>query len=186
MKPGPLLPKSKRSTQPDVYRALNALRRMVRGLRTVAEGVEREFKVSAAQLFVLSELAQLPDQSVKDLAAVTMTTHSTVSQVVSQLISKGLVTRTADASDGRRSALRVTRQGANLLKKSPRAIQEDLIDGFNSLRPSERRGLARGLERWIEASGLSRVPSTMLFEKPSPHKRQSRNKKPKIENAQSS
>jgi DNA-binding MarR family transcriptional regulator len=180
------MPKSKRNSQPDVYRALNALRRMVRGLRTVAEGVERQFKVSAAQLFVLSELAQVPDQSVKDLAAVTMTTHSTVSQVVGQLISKGLVTRTADASDGRRSVLRVTRQGANLLKRSPRAIQEDLIDGFNSLRPSERRGLARGLERWLESSGLSRVPSTMLFEKPPLQKRVFRKRSRKEENAQSS
>lgn len=186
LRPGPLMAKSKRHKQPDVYRALNALRRMVRGLRTVAEGVERQFKVSAAQLFVLSELAQVPDQSVKDLAAVTMTTHSTVSQVVSQLISKGLVTRTADASDGRRSVLRVTRQGANLLKKSPRAIQEDLIDGFNSLRPSERRGLASGLENWLDASGLSRVPSTMLFMRPLLDKRASRNKSRKAGNGQSS
>src|SRR6266513_5108818 len=97
--------------QPDVARALNALRRMVRGLRSAAEAVERDLRISAAQLFVLSELAQLPDQSVKDLAAVTMTTHSTVSQVVSQLIAKGLVARTTDAADGRRSVLRLTRQG---------------------------------------------------------------------------
>ena len=139
---------------------------MVRGLRSAAEAVERDLRISAAQLFVLSELAQIPDQSVKDLAAVTMTTHSTVSQVVGQLISKGLVTRSADASDARRSVLRVTRQGTTLLKKSPRAIQEDLIDGFFTLRPSERRGLAIGLEKWLEASGLGGVPSAMLFDKP--------------------
>jgi hypothetical protein len=73
--------------------------------------------------------------------------------------------------------LRVTRDGANLLKRSPRAIQEDLIDGFVSLRPRERRGLAIGLEKWLDASGLSGVRSTMLFEKPLIHKRASRNKK---------
>ena len=160
------MPKQNRSAQPDVFRAINALRRMVRGLRSAAESVERELRVSAAQLFVLSELAQTPDQSVKDLAEVTMTTHSTVSQVVSQLISKGLVTRTADESDARRFVLRLTRQGSSLLKKSPRAIQEDLIEGFGALRPSERRGLANGLEKWLDASGLGGVPSAMLFEKP--------------------
>src|SRR4029079_5500770 len=150
----------------DVSRALNAIRRMVRGLRSAAETVEREFRVSAAQLFVLSELAQVPDQSVKDLAAVTMTTHSTVSQVVGQLIAKGLITRTPDARDARRSSLRLTRRGANLLRKSPRAIQEELIDGFGRLRPSEQRGLANGLEKWLTASGLGDIPSTMLFEQP--------------------
>ncbi len=156
----------KTAKPPDVARALNALRKMVRGLRSAAEAVERDFRISAAQLFVLSELAQVPDQSVKDLAAVTMTTHSTVSQVVGQLISKGLVARTVDALDGRRSVLRVTRQGTTLLKKAPRAIQEDLVDGFATLRPAERRGLANGLEKWLIASGLSSVRSTMLFEKP--------------------
>jgi DNA-binding MarR family transcriptional regulator len=151
--------------QPDLSRALNALRRMVRGLRSAAEAVERELNVTAAQLFVLTQLSQVPDQSVKDLAAVTMTTHSTVSEVVSQLITKRLVTRTPDASDGRRVVLRLTREGTSLVKKSPRVIQADLIEGFGMLRPSERRGLANGLEKWLEASGLGAVRSKMLFEK---------------------
>ena len=158
--------KRKSNREPEVSRALNALRRMVRGLRAAAESVERGLNISAAQLFVLSELSQNPDQSVKDLAAVTMTTHSTVSQVVGQLIAKGFVTRTRDAADGRRAVLRLTRQGVVLVRKSPRAIQEELIEGFASLRPSEQRGLANGLEKWLDASGLGGVPSTMLFEQP--------------------
>jgi DNA-binding MarR family transcriptional regulator len=162
------MPKPNSNRQPDLSRALNALRRMVRGLRSAAEAIERELRVSAAQLFVLTALDQVPDQSVKDLAAVTMTTHSTVSQVVGQLIRKGLVTRTPDATDGRRAVLRLTRQGANLVKKSPRLIQADLIEGFGMLRLSERRGLANGLEKWLHASGLGGVRSTMLFEKPLP------------------
>jgi DNA-binding MarR family transcriptional regulator len=150
----------------DVSRAINALRQMVRGLRSAAESVERKHKVSAAQLFVLRELANLPDQSVKDLAVVTMTTHSTVSQVVGQLMSKQLVTRTTDGSDKRRSVLRLTRQGSNLLRKAPRAIQEDMVDGFALLSPQERRGLVVGLEKWLVASGLGDVRPTMLFERP--------------------
>jgi DNA-binding MarR family transcriptional regulator len=137
---------------------------MVRGLRSAAEHVERDLHVSAAQLFVLRELAAVPDRSVRDLAAVTMTTHSTVSQVVGQLIGKGFVTRAADPADGRRSVLRPSRKGTELLKRAPRAIQQDLVDGFRELRPAERRTLASGLERWLEASGLGAVPTTMLFE----------------------
>ena len=160
------MPKQKRTPEPDVSRAINALRRFVRGLRSAADSVEREARISAAQLFVLNELAQQPDQSVKDLAERTMTTHSTVSEVVAQLIAKGLVTRTPDARDARRSVLRLSKQGSRTVRTSPRAIQGDLIEGFGSLKPSVRRGLATGLEKWLEASGLGRVPSTMLFEKP--------------------
>src|SRR5256885_479250 len=170
--------KAKKANQAEVSRAINALRRMVRGLRAAAEAVERDLKISAAQLFVMTELSQSPEQSVKDLAAVTMTTHSTVSQVVSQLLAKRLVTRTVDPDDARRSVLRLTRQGANLLRRSPRAIQEDLIEGFGSLRPAERRNLASGLEKWLVASGLGAVPSAMLFEKPLLEKhRKSRDRK---------
>ncbi len=158
--------KAKKKRQPDLARALNAVRRMVRGLRSAAEAVERELKISGAQLFVLKELADVPDQSVKDLAAVTMTTHSTVSQVVSQLIAKGLVARTSDPSDKRRAVLRLTRQGANLVRRSPPVIQANLITGFSTLRPAERRGLANGLEKWLDASGMARVQSRMLFDKP--------------------
>jgi DNA-binding MarR family transcriptional regulator len=171
------MPKPKKSTQPELSRALNALRRMVRGLRSAAEAVERELNVSAAQLFVLRELAQVPDQSVKDLAAVTMTTHSTVSQVVSQLLAKALVTRTRDEGDGRRAVLRLTRQGAALVKRSPRVIQADLIKGFGALRAPDRLALANGLERWLDASGLGGVPSSMLFERRLLHGDASRSRK---------
>jgi DNA-binding MarR family transcriptional regulator len=156
--------KAGKADQAEVARAINALRRMVRGLRAAAESVERDLNISAAQLFVMSELAQLPAQSVKDLAQVTMTTHSTVSEVVGQLIAKGLVTRSVDPQDARRSVLRLTRHGGSLLRRSPRAIQQDLIEGFGRLRQAERRSLAKGLEKWLEASGLGSVPSSMLFE----------------------
>jgi DNA-binding MarR family transcriptional regulator len=139
---------------------------MVRGLRSRAEDVERDLHVSAAQLFVLRELAAVPNRSVRDLAAVTMTTHSTVSQVVGQLTTKKLVTRTTDKLDKRRSVLRLTRQGAALLRKAPRAVQEDLIDGFALLTPSQRRALATGLEKWLTASGLSGAPPALLFDQP--------------------
>ncbi|HKR07939.1 MAG TPA: MarR family transcriptional regulator [Gemmatimonadaceae bacterium] len=166
--------KAKKASQAEVARAINALRRMVRGLRAAAEAVERDLQISAAQLFVMTELSQSPEQSVKDLAAVTMTTHSTVSQVVSQLLAKGLVTRSVDPTDARRSVLRLTRQGSTLLRRSPRAIQQDLIEGFYNLRATERRSLASGLEKWLEASGLGGVPSSMLFDKPLVKRRNSR------------
>lgn len=149
---------------------------MVRGLRAAAEAVERDLKISAAQLFVMSELATSPDLSVKDLAEVTMTTHSTVSEVVSGLLAKGLLTRTVDPTDGRRSVLRLTRQGASLLRRSPRAIQQDLIEGFVSLGATERHAIAGGLEKWIEASGLGSTRSEMLFEK-RPIRKKSRGRK---------
>jgi DNA-binding MarR family transcriptional regulator len=161
----------KKRAQPDVARALNAVRQMVRGLRSAADTVERELNVSAAQLFVLRELAQESCRSVKDLADVTMTTHSTVSEVVTQLVAKGLVTKRPDQQDARRAVLTLTRSGTNLVRRAPRAIQQDMIDGFGRLRPAEQRGIANGLEKWLRASGLGSVPAAMLFSQPVREKR---------------
>jgi DNA-binding MarR family transcriptional regulator len=95
-----------------------------------------------------------------------MTTHSTVSEVVAQLVAKGLVTKRPDEKDARRTVLGLTRLGASLVCKAPRAIQQDMIDGFGKLKPSEQRGIANGLEKWLRASGLGSVPAAMLFSKP--------------------
>jgi MarR family transcriptional regulator, organic hydroperoxide resistance regulator len=159
------MPQPARQTA-EVSRALNALRKMVRGLRQSAEMVERDLGVSAAQLFVMRELAREPNQSVKELAVMTMTTHSTVSEVVGQLITKGLVSRAEDQADRRRSSIRLTTRGSQLLRKAPRAIQEELVDGFSLLRAGERKSLATGLEKWLAASGMSAVKPGMFFASP--------------------
>jgi DNA-binding MarR family transcriptional regulator len=164
----------------DVSRALNALRKMVRGLRQSAETVERDLGVSAAQLFVLRELAREPNQSVKELAVVTMTTHSTVSEVVGQLMAKGLISRAEDRADRRRSSLRLTARGTQLLRKAPRAIQEELVDGFALLRAGERKSLALGLEKWLAASGMSGMRSEMLFAKPLLARQRAASKRPPV------
>jgi DNA-binding MarR family transcriptional regulator len=93
-----------------------------------------------------------------------------VSQVVAQLIAKGFVTKTTDVTDGRRAVLRLTRSGYVLLRNAPRAVQEDLIDGFVALRVAERRALVQNLEKWLAAAGLDAGPASMLFERPAAKK----------------
>src|SRR2546426_62056 len=104
------MPKSPRKREPDVSRALNALRWMVRGLRSAAEAIERDVRISAAQLFVLSELAQVPDQSVKDLAAVTPT----------MLFVKPLLTKPASRSRNKKPGSERAPSGNNPSKAAGR------------------------------------------------------------------
>src|SRR5690348_9331916 len=124
------------SLQPDrkdVVAALDAIRRMVRTLRTSATDIERNTGLSAAQTFVLQLLAEEPAESMNDLAARTLTDQSSVSVVVSRLESKGLVERGQSASDARRTRVTITDAGRARLAGRPVTVQARLIRALETL-----------------------------------------------------
>ena len=145
-------------------RVMDSLRRIVRALRVATHTSERELGVSAAQLFVLRQLAIEPGQSLGALAARTRTSQSSVSEVVSRLVAHELVERTVDPRDRRRLTLTLTAAGRATLKRAPETVQERLLAGFASLDAAQREALAAGMEAWLERSGLADVPATMFFE----------------------
>src|SRR4051812_22128057 len=110
-------------------RVLDALRRVVQSLRISARAAESEFGLSGAQLFVLQKLAEEPALSVNDLAQRTLTHQSSVSVVATRLVEKGLVTRRRATGDARRLELSITAKGRTMLRRSPLAAQEMLLEG---------------------------------------------------------
>jgi DNA-binding MarR family transcriptional regulator/nitroimidazol reductase NimA-like FMN-containing flavoprotein (pyridoxamine 5'-phosphate oxidase superfamily) len=138
--------------------AMESVRRLVRALRTSSAESERQFGLSAAQLFALRQIASRPHESMSELAKRTLTSQSSVSEVITRLVDRGFVTRETSARDRRRAELVLTETGERLLAKVPETIQEKLAAGFNRLTPIQQAGLAGGLEAWLSSSGLGEVP----------------------------
>jgi DNA-binding MarR family transcriptional regulator len=155
---------SPRPSPTDAERALTALRRLVRALRTGATGVRRGVGISGAQLFVLRELVRQPGRSMHELMAATLTTQSTVSEVVARLIERGLVSRETAVADRRRAILTPTAAGRALVRRAPPVIQADLIAALRRLPATTRRTLANGLEQWLAVADLAEAPAPMFFE----------------------
>jgi DNA-binding MarR family transcriptional regulator len=147
----------------DVTTALDAFRRIVRALRVAARSVEGRAHVSAAQLFVLQQLATVEHASLTQLAALTMTDRTSVAHVVERLEERGLVDRARSAVDRRRSEVTITAAGRRLLARAPNAPTIELVTALRRLEPAERRALARTLRRLTEEMHLERTPATMLF-----------------------
>src|SRR5690349_10046910 len=82
---GPLVITTPAARKSDAARAMDGLRRLVRGLRLGNSATQRATGVSSAQLFVLRRLSRRSGQSLTDLAASTLTTQSSVSEVVSKI-----------------------------------------------------------------------------------------------------
>jgi DNA-binding MarR family transcriptional regulator len=143
---------------------MGGLRRIVRALRVGNIRAEASHGISSAQLFALRAIDADPGGSLRDLAARTLTSQSTVSEVVARLVAEGLVTRVASAEDRRRIELRISASGRQILKRAPATVQEQLAAGFLSLPSTMQRALAEGIETWIVAAGLAAVPAAMFFE----------------------
>jgi DNA-binding MarR family transcriptional regulator len=142
--------------------AMNALRRIVRALRTTHAGKGRA-KLSAAQLFVLRQVAAVPGLSLEELCLRTLTGASAASEVVSKLIGAGLVKR-RNGADHRRAAYSLTASGKRAVMRAPTSVPERLVEAFHRLSSEEQWSLARTLESWVAAADLDAVPAAMFFE----------------------
>src|SRR6478672_11173826 len=132
----------------------NSLRRLVNTIHAESRETQRAQGVTAAQLFVLSELKRSPSLSINALAERTMTHQSTVSVVVRRLVRRKLVKKIRAEDDARRVELTLTATGTALLKRAPEVLQVRLANAIGALGSSDRRALADGLEHLVSELGV--------------------------------
>ena len=153
----------------EVTLAMNAVRRIVQALRISSRASEKALGVSAAQLFVLQQLAERAARSdaapsIAHLAELTTTDPSSVSVVVSRLVSRGLAARRPSKQDGRRAEVEITPAGRALLQRSPPPIQGGMISALAEMAPARRRELCAGLSAIVASLGASDQAASMFFE----------------------
>lgn len=148
----------------DVTAVLNALRRVVRAFRAVAQVAQDVLGISGAQHFVLQKLAQAPALSLNELAARTMTHKSSVSVVVSRLVERGFVHRGRSSADGRGIVLTLTPAGRRALARAPDSAQTRMVAALHRLPRRDLAAFARVFDRFTEELGVRSLEPTMLFE----------------------
>lgn len=158
------LPDLAEASATEVARVMDDVRRIVKALHGAAGEAKRDLGVSAAQLFVLRQVAVRPGQSMGELALGTHTTQSSVSEVVGRLGTMGLVERRPSSNDRRRAELTLTPAGRALLRRAPDTVQERLIAGLARLPEWQRQAVADGMDAWLAEAGLATLPPTMFLE----------------------
>jgi DNA-binding MarR family transcriptional regulator len=148
----------------DAQQVLESVRRLVRMLRVATRQAEQRSGTTAAQLFVLSQLAETPALSMSQLAERTLTDPSSVSTVVSRLVDAGLVVRRRAEDDHRCVELALTKRGRAIVAGAPELAQVKLVEAVESMSEAERRALVGSLRLLVERSGADRVPARMFFE----------------------
>jgi DNA-binding MarR family transcriptional regulator len=144
--------------------AMAGLRRIVRALRQADAKSRSAGGIPSAQLFVLRQLGNGPELSISDLCRATLTSQSSVSEVVARLEANGLLRRTKASDDSRRAALSLTATGRKVLEQSPEPFQERLVSALHKLSAADRQALASGMTAWLDEAGILDAPPTMFFE----------------------
>jgi DNA-binding MarR family transcriptional regulator len=147
----------------DALDAEEALRRIVRSLRVSARQIEGAAPISAAQAFVLQQLATMPGMSLRELAERTMTDRTSVASMLERLTAQGYVTIERSAADRRRSEIVLTRAGRSVLARAPKSPTAHLLDAMRRLDRKELHALTVGLRRLAEEMGVASGPAPLLF-----------------------
>lgn len=154
----------------DAQTIMDALRRIVQALRQSAAQSEQSLNITGAQALVLKHVALREGVSVNELAGLTFTHQSTVSEVVSRLEGRGLLKRERAVEDGRRVEVRLTEAGKAAAQNTVVTAQERLIQALQILPPETVSNLANGLDALIVAAGMSEEAPIMFFETTSSQK----------------
>lgn len=145
---------------------MNALRRLVSALRTSGAGASGVPGMSVAQQFALRTIGRRPGLTMSELASATLTTASTVSEVVHRLVERELVVRGPDPADHRRVQLHLTSAGSDVFQSLEQTVPERLVQALGSMDAASRDSLAASLEAWVAAAGLSAEVPRMFGEPP--------------------
>ena len=143
---------------------MDSLRRIVQELRRSTSRCEQVTGLTGAQVFVLKQIRSKNGLSLNELAGLTFTHQSTMSEMVCRLESKGLVLRNKSPGDARRLEIHLSAQGEAVLASEYLTAQENLTHALASLPPETLIHLAEGLDQLIQMADLSDQPAVMFFD----------------------
>jgi len=86
-------------------------------------------------------------------------TRGAISKLADRLIAKSLLTRTADANDGRAQTLALTSTGRNLVPSLAALADANDMEFFKHLTATERVELLRLLQKLADKNGLMSAPT---------------------------
>jgi DNA-binding MarR family transcriptional regulator len=93
--------------------------------------VRTESDLNLSQWRVLAAVAEEPGRTAAQVTAITPMDKTIVSRAVSSLITLGLITKTSDTSDKRRSSLSTTSAGQDIYAKVAEHLNTALMDKGN-------------------------------------------------------
>jgi DNA-binding MarR family transcriptional regulator len=148
----------------DAKAILNRIRLLVRALRTFEKQAQSRYGFGAAQMFILHVLHHEDELSLNELADRTATDQSSASLAVGKLVAEGYVRRTTHPEDRRQLRLSLTPKARAIVKRSPPAAQERILESVRGMRATERTQLMTLLDKLLAGMPAANGRVPMFFQ----------------------
>ncbi len=126
---------------------LVTLRQIIRATDLHSRYLAKEFGLTGPQLLILFRLSHSDPISVGEIAKDVSLSQATVTDILDRLALKGLIRRERSSEDKRRTTVRLTEQGADVLKNKPSLLQEEFLNRFIALEEWEQSSILSSLQR---------------------------------------
>lgn len=138
-----------------------SIRRIVRAIELHSKSLVATVGLTSPQLSVLKTLAAMGEGTPTSLAKALKLSQPTVSGIVDRLTQRGLVERSRVDGDRRKSGVRLTSEGAQVVVSAPSLLQERFLLELSRLESWEQTMLLSSLQRiavLMDAEDVSATP----------------------------
>ncbi len=129
---------------------LISLRKLIRAIDLHSRYLSKIFGLTGPQLIVLREVFQRKELSPGELAASISLSQATVTGITDRLEKRGLLTKRKSDIDRRKTLIRATDAGQQLLEQAPPPIQESFLEQFDTLKNWEQAMILSSLQRLVD------------------------------------
>jgi DNA-binding MarR family transcriptional regulator len=143
---------------------LVALRQVIRAIDLYSKKLSKETGLTSPQLLVLQAVAEHDDAMVKEVAEAINLSSATITSILDRLEKRALVTRTRSTTDKRKVGISLTEQGKEIIKDSPKPLQEHFIARFEAMKEWEQSQMLATMQRIVSMMDAEELDASPVLE----------------------
>ncbi|WP_228721357.1 MarR family winged helix-turn-helix transcriptional regulator [Desulfosediminicola ganghwensis] len=137
------------------------------GLRKITQAIDLHSKylfktagITSPQLVILQALSHFDSLSVSELSKSVSLSQGTVTEILTRLEKKDLITRRKSDQDKRRSLISITETGRQLLQDAPSPLQDDFTKSFHALEDWEQLMILSSIKRIVTMMSAEKIEAS--------------------------
>lgn len=139
------------------------LRKITQAIDLHSKFLSKNFGLTGPQLVILQELSNHEPVSVSELAKLISLSQATVTDIVTRLEKRELLTKKRSEVDKRRVMIFLTDKGRELLDKAPSPLQDKFIESFYVLEDWEQLMIISSMSRIVSMMSAERIDASPIL-----------------------
>lgn len=126
-----------------------ALRKIIQAIDMNSKQLVKRVGLTGPQLVILQEISSLGEVTAGEIAHAVSLSQATVTGILERMEKRDLLTRQRSDQDKRRTMVRITESGKQVLENAPPVMQEAFVERFASLQEWEQTMILSSLQRLV-------------------------------------